>query len=292
MGIKIVRTPSETPNITNVDDIIPFRYAYGGQDGYVIGRGDELNGTYENGTFMIGAGRAVLQGVEVDIDANGVSATLDTSGERYFKIYLKVDLEAEIAELESHYSTIGYDDIEDPQSAELIDLEDPAYLLLYTLKLNGTTEVEKNKIVKPINYSGKKLVWSGNSTVNAISEDTSTWGNYVSVAMIPEKENCVYEIHGETNMNVVGVKSTFVVYLRVGTTYQYGYETSQVFYRGPIAREETIQECTINIIRQGDYFGARCFFSSINKSTGAITFHQNSSAPLGCKITKIYEIEN
>ena len=29
MGIRMVRQPSQTPNVTNIDDIIPFRYAYG-----------------------------------------------------------------------------------------------------------------------------------------------------------------------------------------------------------------------------------------------------------------------
>lgn len=291
MGIKIVRIPSETPNITNVDDIIPMRYAYGNQDGYVIGRGSELSGSYESGEFTVGSGRAVLQGVEVDIDANGVSATLDISGERYFKIYLKVDLETEIAELESYYSTVGYDDIEDPQSAELIDLDDPAYLLLYTLKLNGTTEIEKTKIVKPINYSGKKLVWSGSSTVNAISEDTSTWGNFASVARVPEKENCIYEIHGEMVQNF-GVKGTFVVQLKVGQSYQYGYQTSQVFYKSPsyTLNDKKIYEYSIHIIRQGDYFSAQLLTTSVEKDTGVINFLQDSFFPYACNITKIYEI--
>lgn len=169
MGIKIVRTPSETPNITNVDDIIPFRYAYGNQNGYVIGRGSELSGSYESGEFTVGSGRAVIQGVEVDIDANGVSATLDTANEtRYFKIYLKVNLVNEVTELESYYSTVSYDEIEDPTSSELIN-DGTAYLLLYQLKLNGTTQVELVKSVKQIEYSvggGSSILWSGDVLVN------------------------------------------------------------------------------------------------------------------------------
>lgn len=169
MGIKIVRTPSETPNITNVDDIIPFRYAYGNQDGYVIGRGSQLDGSYESGEFTVGSGRAVIQGVEVDIDANGISTTLDTALEtRYFKIYLKVNLSNDVAVLESYYSTVSYDEITDPTSSDLISGGN-AYLLLYSLQLNGTTQVNIEKEVKQIEYSvggGSSILWSGDVLVN------------------------------------------------------------------------------------------------------------------------------
>ena len=176
MGIKIVRTPSETPNITNVDDIIPFRYAYGDQNGYVISRGSELSGSYESGEFTVGSGRAVIQGVEVDIDANGISTTLDTASEtRYFKIYLKVNLANDVVVLESYYSTVSYDEITDPTSSDLISGGD-AYLLLYTLELNGTVEVEKNKVVKEIEYinptaAAMKTDFSGNNA--------SQFGDYI-----------------------------------------------------------------------------------------------------------------
>lgn len=180
MGIKIVRTPSETPNITNVDDIIPFRYAYGNQNGYVIGRGSQLDGSYESGEFTVGSGRAVIQGVEVDIDANGISTTLGTASEtRYFKIYLKVNLANDVAVLESYYSTVSYNEITDPTSSDLISGGD-AYLLLYTLQLSGTTQVEKEKIVKQIEYisfnnddyvvSKKKLLWSGRVNIGSKTE--------------------------------------------------------------------------------------------------------------------------
>lgn len=168
MGIKIVRTPSETPNITNVDDIIPFRYAYGNQNGYVIGIGSQLDGSYESGEFTVGSGRAVIQGVEVAIDANGISTTLNTASEtRYFKIYLKVNLANNVTVLESYYSTVSYDEITDPTSSDLISGGN-AYLLLYNLQLNGTTQVNIEKKVKQIEYSvgGSRILWSGNITVN------------------------------------------------------------------------------------------------------------------------------
>lgn len=185
MGIKIVRTPSETPNITNVDDIIPFRYAYGNQNGYVIGRGSELDGSYESGEFTVGSGRVVIQGVEVDIDANGISTTLNTASEtRYFKIYLKVNLANNVTVLESHYSTVSYDEITDPTSSDLISGGD-AYLLLYTLKLNGTTQAEKNKVVKLIEYINKNTTIENANNANKVQnvdlsdDNTSQFGDYI-----------------------------------------------------------------------------------------------------------------
>lgn len=182
MGIKIVRTPSETPNITNVDDIIPFRYAYGNQNGYVIGRGSQLDGSYESGEFTVGSGRAVIQGVEVDIDANGISTILDTASEtRYFKIYLKVNLANDVAVLESYYSTVSYDEITDPTSSDLLSSGD-AYLLLYTLKLNGTTQVEKNKVVKSIEYINKNTTIENANKVRNVDfsdDNVSQFGDYI-----------------------------------------------------------------------------------------------------------------
>ena len=77
MAINFVRQPSETPNVRNIDDIIPFRYAYGNQNGYVKDKGNELSYTINGSNFRINSGRVVLQGVESDIDANGVTITVD-----------------------------------------------------------------------------------------------------------------------------------------------------------------------------------------------------------------------
>ena len=94
MAHKMVRQPSETPNINNIDDIVPFRYAYGNQDGYVLNKGNELSYTINGNQFRINSGRVVLQGVEDDIDANGVNFTIDNiSGTRYYVVYYKVNLQ-------------------------------------------------------------------------------------------------------------------------------------------------------------------------------------------------------
>lgn len=93
MAIYMVRQPSGTPNINNVDDFVPFRYAYGDQNGYVEGKGSEFSYTINGNIFRINSGRAVIQGVEVDIDANGYEIIVDNiSSKRYHTVYLEVNL--------------------------------------------------------------------------------------------------------------------------------------------------------------------------------------------------------
>ena len=89
MAIEMVRIPSDTPNITNIDDIIGLRYAYGNQNGYVINKGNECSYTINGSIFKINSGRLVLQGVECDIDANGVEILIDSiASKQYFLKYI------------------------------------------------------------------------------------------------------------------------------------------------------------------------------------------------------------
>lgn len=277
MGIEIVRTPSETPNITNVDDIIPMRYAYGNQDGYVIGRGTELAGTYESGTFTVGSGRAVIQGVEVKIDANGESTSLNTATEtRYYHIYLQVNLNSNTVGLVNYYSTSSYDDIYKPQSADLLD-NGTAYLLLHSIKLNGSTEAEKTKLVQPIYYYSRKLLWTGNAEIGT----TNPSGTLTSFAKIPEKENTMYEIHGEITED--GTRRTFVIYMQVGVHHEYGYKTSQIV--DTWFTSTLMQYATVEIHRGGDFFFGRALRPTIYFSNHSLAYNGISAS-----ITKIYEI--
>ena len=156
-NLEMISDVSDYNPINSTDDVIPLRYAYGNQNGYVIGVGSELDGVYNNGTFTVGSGRVVVQGVEIDVDANGMSVAVDTASEtRYYKIYLEVKFNQNInlysATLRSGYSTVGYNEITIPTSSELIN-GGTAYLDLYWLKLNGTTEVESIKRVHQIDYA-------------------------------------------------------------------------------------------------------------------------------------------
>ena len=159
MAIKMVRQPSETPNINNIDDFIPFRYAYGNQDGYVIGKGTEFAKEIIGNTFRIKSGRAVIQGVEIEIDANGYDVIIDPIQEkRYYLIYFEVDLYTMSVSIKTMYDNSGYpadlgqnDDLTENSSGI-------AKLLIYAIETyNGVVETS-HKQIKAIDYTGKALV--------------------------------------------------------------------------------------------------------------------------------------
>lgn len=62
MPVRLIRENSDTPNITNRDDARMIRYAYGGQNGFVKGRGTELSHTVNGNVFTINSGLINLQG--------------------------------------------------------------------------------------------------------------------------------------------------------------------------------------------------------------------------------------
>lgn len=154
MGIRMVRQPSETPNVTNIDDIIPFRYAYGNQDGYVIGKGNEISHTIDGSTFRVNSGRVVLQGVETDIDANGVSFTIDNASEtRYFVVYYEVNLATQTTAIKlSNYSTSGYPTIDagDDLTANSSGI---ARMELYRFTATNGVISNVSKVAKAIQYN-------------------------------------------------------------------------------------------------------------------------------------------
>lgn len=160
MAIKMVRKPSETPNINNIDDIIPFRYAYGNQDGYVIGKGTELSHTVNGNVFTVNSGRIVLQGVETDIDANGVSLGIDgsTNELRYYSVYYEVNLATNTVNvLLSNYDVIGYPII-DKGDDLTVNSSGIARLELYRLQVRSGVITNVEKVVKPIQYTGEMTV--------------------------------------------------------------------------------------------------------------------------------------
>lgn len=153
MAISMVRKPSETPNINNISDIIPFRYAYGGQNGYVKGKGRELDYTTIGAQFTIGSGRVVLDGVESDIDSDGVIINIDSVSEtRYYVVYYNVNLATNTTTIMSQYSTSDYPTIEKGDDLTASP-EGSANLVLY--KFTATSGIISNveKVVKEILYS-------------------------------------------------------------------------------------------------------------------------------------------
>ena len=153
MAIKMVREPSETPNINNIDDIVPMRYAYGNQNGYVIGKGNEISNSVSGLNFTVNSGRLVLQGVECDIDASGATITIDNiATKRYYTVYLEVNLGLNTATIKSKYDTATYPSI-DAGDDLTENTTGVARLPLYRFTATSGIISEVNKVVKSVKYA-------------------------------------------------------------------------------------------------------------------------------------------
>lgn len=108
--IKLLRKSGEDNIIQNIDDYVSIRYAYGNQNGYVANKGTELQPTVSGDKVIIGSGRIVLDGVEVDIDANGYEINIETAlmTRLYYLVYLQINLGTETARIITEYSASGY----------------------------------------------------------------------------------------------------------------------------------------------------------------------------------------
>ena len=164
MAIKMVREPSNTPNINNIDDIVPMRYAYGGQNGFVIGKGNEISNSVSGLNFTVNSGRLVLQGVECDIDATGVTITIDNiATKRYYTVYLEVNLGLNTATIKSKYDTATYPSIDagDDLTENTTGI---ARLPLYRFTATSGIISDVNKVVESIKYTKDLKV---NSAMNS-----------------------------------------------------------------------------------------------------------------------------
>lgn len=180
MAIKMVREPSETPNINNIDDIVPMRYAYGNQNGYVIGKGNEISNTVNGLNFTVNSGRLVLQGVECDIDAVGVTITIDNiATKRYYVIYLQVNLGLNTAQILSSYDTATYPtiDIGDDLTENTTGV---ARLPLYRFTATSGIISNINKVVESVKYTSNMSVANANlvQNVDFSSSNSAKFGNY------------------------------------------------------------------------------------------------------------------
>ena len=188
MAIKMVREPSETPNINNIDDIIPMRYAYGGQNGFVIGKGTEISNTVSGLNFTVNSGRLVLQGVECDIDATGVTITIDNiATKRYYTVYLEVNLGLNTATIKDKYDTATYPTIDagDDLTENTTGI---ARLPLY--KFTATTGIisEVNKVVESVKYTANMTVDNSNKVNNLEIKRDANGVLKIGDIIIPQKK--------------------------------------------------------------------------------------------------------
>lgn len=175
MAIKMVREPSETPNINNIDDIVPMRYAYGNQNGYVIGKGNEISNTVNGLNFTVNSGRLVLQGVECDIDATGVTITIDNiATKRYYTIYLEVNLGLNTATIKDEYDTATYPTI-DAGDDLTENTTGVARLPLYRFTASSGIISDVNKTVESIKYAKDIKVDNSVNAINSIKLTNNTF---------------------------------------------------------------------------------------------------------------------
>lgn len=178
MALRLVRQTSDTPNITNKDDTIMTRYAYGGYSGIVKGFGSECEYTAENGIFKILDGEIIIDGWEIQID--GVGWTLDLHnviGIQYHSVYAEINVLTETVILSSTYLTASYPEIE--KGDDLTETPNgTARLLLYNVKVESgaITEVVKRFEIIPYLSDIEKGLRDGTfkpKIAQYASEDTS-----------------------------------------------------------------------------------------------------------------------
>lgn len=157
MSIEMVRIPSETPNISNIDDFVGLRYAFGNQDGYILDKGNECSYTINGSIFKINSGRLVLQGIECDIDANGVEITVDNvSTKRYYSVYLQINLALNETKILSTYDTTTYPTIDIGDNLTQ-NTTGTARLVLYNFEVTNGVIGNVQKTIKQLEYTGEAL---------------------------------------------------------------------------------------------------------------------------------------
>ena len=145
--IRLVRQSSDTPNITNKDDVRMVRYAYGGYDGAVKNYGQSLEYTVDatNGIFKIGSGRFVMQGWEIDLDEQGWSFSFKgVTGIRYYNVYLELNLSTETATIQAVYGSSIYPSTQAGDDLTSVSLGTARFVLYRLIVSNGSvTQVVK-----------------------------------------------------------------------------------------------------------------------------------------------------
>ena len=155
MALRLVRQTSDTPNITNKDDTIMTRYAYGGYNGVVKGYGRECDCDKEllvSGIFKILDGEIIIDGWEIQIDASGWLLDLSKiTGTQYHSVYAEINVATESIKLDSTYLETEYPVIDKGDDLTAIP-NGTARVLLYEVKVENGIITEVNKRFKVIPY--------------------------------------------------------------------------------------------------------------------------------------------
>lgn len=277
MGILIVRKPSDTPNIKNVDDFVGLRYAYGNQNGYILGKGRELSYSIEGSVFRINSGRIVIQGVEVDIDVNGVPVSIDNiNGIGYFKVFCRVNLATNNATIECVYNSNGYDGINLGASDDLtVNASGSAYVELYRfMSVSGVIDEDSiDKTIDSVKYLKDVLV---ENAVNAKFSETKNIEdnskNIATTAFVTLK--LAKELEGKMNKWVVLYNNNSNASTTINVTNLTNYGLLKIYYKIDYYGNKSLAE---NRIRDGGEFLLSAFDCSqgvmLNNDTGYACDH-------------------
>ena len=158
MALRLVRQTSDTPNITNKDDTVMTRYAYGGFNGVVKSFGSECEYIAENGVFKVLDGRIVIDGWEIDVDGVGWTLNLSSvSGIQYHSVYAEISVSIESVKIDSYYTANSYPEVEKGDDLTLIQ-NGTARILLYNVKVENGAITEVNKRFEVIPYLAQKVL--------------------------------------------------------------------------------------------------------------------------------------
>lgn len=174
MAIELVREPSNTPNIQNVDDFVGLRYAYANQNGFVKNKGLECGYTINGTTFNINSGRLVLQGVECDIDGNGYDITVDSGipTKEYYTVYLQVNLALNTVSILSSKSSSSYPTISAGDDLTNLNIG-TARMVLYNFDVTNSVISNVTKVVQEIKYAKEYKIDNAVNADNAINATNS-----------------------------------------------------------------------------------------------------------------------
>lgn len=289
MAIKMVRNPSETPNINNIDDIVGLRYAYGNQNGYVIAKGNEVSHSVNGSTFTLNSGRLVLQGVEVDIDANGLDLTVDNiATKQYYLVYLTVNLALNTVQIQFTVDTAGYPEITAGDDLTK-NTSGIARLELYRFTAQNGVISEVSKLVQAIKYIEDRKVADA-SRINNI-EITQDENGVLKVGdiIIPQKK-----LLSSTYISIP-TDSIVDIYTEDGlpgkNNYFYG-RTFEIHFRyGPVVKftsyYDSVGSTYTPLFNDGTKF-VSCFirFANNGTATGLAVAVNGGATGVG----KIYEI--
>lgn len=235
MALRLVRQTSDTPNVTNKDDVRMVRYAYGGYNGIVKAFGSECEYTAENGIFKVLDGRICVDGWEIDVDGAGWLLNLSTiTGTQYHSVYAEINVATESIKLDSTYLQGTYPEI--TKGDDLTEIPNgTARLLLYNVRVeNGsiTQVVKKFEIIPYLTQKVLDLEESLTKNVSEIDERLKKLGfksgvikfagvNYGSEEYTDTKQNGIYRQGNYVFCNIIINRSLSALersnYLRVGS---------------------------------------------------------------------------